>query len=233
MVQERSYHSHQSAILALILLVGAASLGIAARLYLAGWHGYLLFIGTRIWILVLPLIWFLGIERGKLVLTWPTWRDLQLGTALGLLMAGAIGGAYWFLGQGWIDSAQVQAKAQQVGLMNPLAYLGTATYFTVINAFVEEYVWRWFVYRKWETLVPGVAAIYLAAFCFTLHHIIALVAYTGNAWVVVLGSLGVFGAGAIWCGCFLTYRSLWACYVSHLLADGAIALVGWHLLFRL
>ena len=30
---------------------------------------------------------------------------------------------------------------------------------------------------------------------------------------------------------YLTYRSIWSCYVSHILADLAIAIVGWQLLF--
>ena len=145
-------------------------------------------------------------------------------------MFGIIAGAYWFVGQHQIDPVDVRSKAQ-VGLINPIAYLISAFYFTFINSLIEEYIWRWFVYRKCEVLVSGIKAVYLAALCFTLHHIIALAAYTGNWLIVALGSLGVFVAGAIWSWCYLTYRSLWGCYISHLLADLAIALIGWHLLF--
>lgn len=235
-----SAHSRQNAALALALLVSAASLGMAARLYLPGITGQLLFVVTRLWLLGLPLIWFLRVDypsggtashRGKVALSFPTQQDWLAGVGLGLLLFSVIMVVYWFAGKHWINPEVVQTKAQQIGLANPISYLIGAFYFTFINSLVEEYIWRWFVYQKCEVLVFGHRAVYLSALCFTLHHVIALLGYTENGFVVVLGSIGVFAAGAIWSGCYLRYRSLWACYFSHLLADLAIALVGWHLLF--
>lgn len=224
--------SRRLATLALVLLVSAASLGIAARYYLPNAWGQVLFVGTRFWILLLPLGWFLWVDRGRLTFTRPTARDVWAGLGLGVLLSAVIGGAYAWLGRAWIDPAVVQAQAANVGLLSPAAYLAGAAYFTFVNALVEEYIWRWFVYRKCEVLVTGILAVLLAAFCFTLHHIIALTALTQNALVVAIAAFGVFLGGAIWSWCFLTYRSLWACYFSHMLADLAIALIGWHLLFR-
>lgn len=224
-------HSHQNAMLALFLLVSAASIGIAAKLYIPGAAGQFLFVLTRVWMLALPLIWLFWIDRDRLVVPLPSGREFLAGAILGLLMFGSILGAYWIVGQHWIEPANVQAKAQQVGIVSPTVYLVGAFYFTVINSLAEEYIWRWFVYCKCEVLFSGIRAVCLAALFFTLHHIIALEAYIGNWFVVLLGSLGVFIAGAVWSWCYLTYRSLWSCYVSHLLADLAIALVGWHLLF--
>lgn len=225
-------NSRQNAPLALFLLVSAASFGIAARFYIPGLIGQFFYAATRVWILVLPLIWFLKVDRGKFSLSRPSQQDLLVGTILGFLMFSIIAGAYCLVGQHWIDPVNVRVKAQQVGLLNPIAYLISAFYFTFINSLVEEYIWRWFVYRKCEVLVPGTRAVCLAALFFTLHHIIALVAFTGDGLIVIFGSLGVFVAGAIWSWCYLTYRSLWACYISHLLADLVIALIGWKLLFE-
>lgn len=219
------------AIVALLLLVPPASIGIAARLYIPGAVGQFCFVLTRVWILALPLIWFFQFERGRLIPTWPSQRELRVGTLLGLSMLGIILGAYWGIGRHWIDPMSVREKAEQIGIAHPTVFLIGAFYFTFINALIEEYIWRWFVYRQCEVLLPGIQAVGFAACCFTLHHAIALTAYTGNGLVVMLGSLGVFVAGAVWSWCYLTYRSLWSCYVSHLLADLAIALVGWHLLF--
>lgn len=223
--------SYQNALLALILLVSAASLGIAVRLYVPGAVGQWVFVLTRVWILGLPIVWVRWIDGDRVRVSRPSIGELKAGTILGLAMLGIILAAYGLIGQDWIDPISVRAKAQQVGLANPILYLVSAVYFTFINSLVEEYIWRWFVYRKCERLLPGIEAVGLAALCFTLHHIIALNAYIGNEWVVALGSLGVFMAGAVWSWCYLTYRSLWSCYISHLLADLAIALVGWHLLF--
>ncbi|MGF1515456.1 MAG: lysostaphin resistance A-like protein [Elainellaceae cyanobacterium] len=217
--------------LAALLITAAASLGIAARLFIPSSGGQVFFVLTRVFMLALPLVWFIGVEGGKLNLSWPTTQQGKDGVILGAAMFGVILGAYWLVGQRWIDPAVVRSQAEQIGLTQPLVYLASAVYFTVINALVEEYIWRWFLCRQCEAVFRGASALYVAALCFTLHHIIALVAYTGSGPVVLLGSLGVFLAGAIWSWCYLKYRSLWVCYISHLLADLAIALVGWHLLF--
>ncbi len=61
-------------------------------------------------------------------------------------------------------------------------------------------------------------------------NIIALAFYTQNWLITLLGALGVLLAGMIWS---FSYRNFgfWTCYISHILADIAIAIIGWHLLF--
>jgi hypothetical protein len=172
----------------------------------------------------------LSVEQGKLTWQWPQGRELLAGSLLGLLMFGVILGVYWLIGQHLINPVNVQAKAQQVGITSSNVYLGGAIYFTVINSLIEEYIWRWFVQSKCEVLIPGQASVLLCALLFTLHHILALAAYTD--WpIVILGSLGVFIAGVCWSWCYRNYRSIWSSYVSHILADLVIAIVGWHILF--
>jgi len=220
-----------AAFIALLLVVGAANLGIMARLYGQQLGGQALFIATRMWILVLPLLWVWRVDRQSLSLTWPTRQEWRVGGWLGLAMFGVIYFAYVWLGQQWIDVDVTRSRAAAVGLLNPWLFAAFAVYFTFVNALVEEYIWRWFVYRKCEALVSGGWAIALAALCFTLHHVISLFGFTGNWSITVLGSIGVFVAGAIWSGCYLRYQSLWICYISHAWADLAIAIVGWQLLF--
>jgi membrane protease YdiL (CAAX protease family) len=223
--------SELQAAIALCGITVSASVGLAARLYIPNPLGNIIFVITRICLLAMPIAWFLWIDRGQV--QWQRWsrRDLYAGGIIGLIMGGIIIGAYASLGQQWIDPTSVQNAAVSVGLGSLPAYLAFATYFTLINAFVEEYIWRWFVYQKWTVLVSPFLAIWLSAGCFTLHHVIALEGYVGNLWITVFGSIGVFLAGAVWSWCRLRYQSLWGCYISHAIADLAIALVGWHLLF--
>jgi hypothetical protein len=225
-------HSRQNALLALLLLVSAASIGIAMALYVApGSLGQIVFSLCKVWLVALPLVWFFWVDRGKLSISLPKPRELLVGGVLGLLMFGIILGAYWLFGQHWIDATDVRAKAQEVGISSPTVYFLGALYWTFINSLFEEYIWRWFVYSKCEVLIPGTGAVLLCGLLFTLHHIIALSAYTQNWLVVILGSLGVFLAGTIWSWCYLSYRSIWSSYFSHVLADLAIAIVCWKLLF--
>ncbi len=223
--------SRPNALTALLLLVSAACLGRVMALYAPGLLGQIAFSLCQVWLLALPLAWFFWVDRGKLSISLPKRRELLAGTVLGLLMFGIILGAYWLFGQHWIDVMDVRAKAQQVGISSPNIYLVGALYWTFINSLFEEYIWRWFVYSKCEVLIPGKGAVLLCGLLFTLHHIIALSAYTQNWLVVILGSLGVFLAGAIWSWCYRTYRSIWSSYLSHVLADLAIAIVCWQLLF--
>lgn len=220
-----------NAAIALVLIILSASVGLATRLYVPNPLGHIIFVITRICLLLLPIAWFLIVDRGHLRWQRPSMRDMKAGLVIGVTMAGGIIGAYSAVGTRWLNPSTVQTAAQNVGLASPMAYLAFSIYFTVINAFVEEYIWRWFVYRKWAVLVQPQTAVWLAALCFTLHHIIALYGYTGNGLVTIVGSTGVFVAGAVWSWCFLRYQSLWVGYISHALADLAIALVGWHLLF--
>ncbi|NEQ47892.1 MAG: CPBP family intramembrane metalloprotease [Leptolyngbya sp. SIOISBB] len=223
--------SRRAALLALLLIVSAANIGIVARLYVPGLAGQGFFVMTRGWILLLPLLWVWRIDRERLSLTWPTRQEWQVGGWLGLAMLGAIYGGYALFGHQWIDPEVARSRAAPLGLLQPLGFAAFAVYFTFVNALVEEYIWRWFVYRKCTVLVPGAWAVALAALCFTLHHIVSLFGFTGSWIVTVLGSIGVFVAGAVWSGCYLRYQSLWVCYISHALADLAIAIVGWQILF--
>jgi hypothetical protein len=41
----------------------------------------------------------------------------------------------------------------------------------------------------------------------------------------------VLAAGACWSFLYLRYESIWPGWISHVLADLAVFLIGWHLLF--
>ncbi|MGD2180321.1 CPBP family intramembrane glutamic endopeptidase [Lusitaniella coriacea] len=221
--------ARRNALIALLLLVPVASFGVTMAVYIApGQMGQLVFSLCKIWLLGLPVLWFFWHDRLKLSL--PKRREWVAGISLGLVMFATILAVYGLWGQSGIDAIAVREKAQAVGIGSPTIYFFGALYFILINSLLEEIIWRWFVYRQWEILVPVKAAIILSAFCFTLHHIIALSAYLGWT-MVILGSLGVFLAGVVWSWCYLTYRSIWVGYFSHILADLAIALVAWDILF--
>lgn len=218
-------------LLPVILIVVASSFGTVMSLHIApGVLGKTIFVLCQLCMLAIPLIWYMGRESGKIKLSPPKPKELLAGTILGLLMFGAILGAYWLVGRSWIDLASIRMRAQQAGTGNASIYLVGTIYFSFVNSLFEEYIWRWFIARKCEILIPGIGAVFLSALLFTLHHIIGLAAYVDLP-VVLLGSLGVFVGGAIWSWCYLTYRSIWSSYISHILADLAIAIVGWQLLF--
>jgi membrane protease YdiL (CAAX protease family) len=146
-------------------------------------------------------------------------------------IAAVIVGA-WFLARncGWIDPEAVRERADMTDLDRPAVYLGGAVFWITANSLMEEYVWRWFVFRQFERLVGGRWAVFLAAFGFTVHHIVALAGQFD--WrVTALGSFGVFVGGVVWSWLYRRYQSVWPCWASHAIVDVPIFVIGWFLIF--
>ena len=148
-----------------------------------------------------------------------------MGLLLGVVIGGGILAAYFLFGKATIDPEPVRELAAKNRLSERSVYLLFVSYTILVNALLEEYVWRWFVFSKCEIIVSSAAAVVLSAAFFTLHHVIALAAYFGIA-VTVAGSVGVFAGGVIWSWCYQRYRSIWPGYLSHAIVDAAIFLIG-------
>jgi len=198
---------------------------------------------AKLWVVALPIAWVALVDRRRPCLHWPRVRHVVTGGAWGLVMAGAIVASYLVAGRRWIDPAPLRSIVREVGLGTLPAYVLGALFWCLINALVEEYVWRWFVYGKSAELLGGaglaagrskataVGAAVLAAIFFALHHMIVLGVYFD--WrVVVLGSTGVFAGGVLWSWLYVRSGSLWPAYVSHALADAAVFVLGYGMIFR-
>ncbi|MBW4565177.1 MAG: hypothetical protein KME32_29600 [Mojavia pulchra JT2-VF2] len=109
-----SSSSNRKAILALLLLVPVASFGVATPLYfLPGVLGNLVAIFSKIWMLIVPIVWLFFIEPENLNLKvqQAQGRNLLVGLGLGLLMLGIILIIYRLLGPQWIDVEYVRERA--------------------------------------------------------------------------------------------------------------------------
>lgn len=219
------------ALIALLLLVPAPSLGSAMGLWVApGPVGKTVYAVCKIWILVLPLVWLLAVERGKLSLSPARRGGFGFGVLSGVLIGALIVGAYYLFAAAQIDPATLRELAAANGFDRRPVFLAFAAYLILVNALLEEYVWRWFVYTRWETIVAGPVAVALAAVCFTLHHILVLASFVPWS-LTILGASGVFVGGVVWSWSYRRYRSIWPGYVSHAIVDAAILALGWRLLF--
>jgi membrane protease YdiL (CAAX protease family) len=184
---------------------------------------------AKTWIILLPLAWLL-IERGRLSLSPMRRGGLGVGLLTGLAIFGIITLAYFAFGRLWIDPEAVRAQIRSNGFGSPILLLPFLCSLTLVNSMMEEYVWRWFVFSRCERLFSPMPAAILTAGLFTLHHIVALRGHVG--WdVTALGSAGCFLGGLIWSWLYVRYRSIWPGDVSHVLADAAICLVAWRILF--
>ena len=218
-------------VLALLLLVPAPTLGVVMALVVApGPLGQAVWALCKLWILCLPFVWLRWVERRPPSLSPPRRGGFLAAFFLGLLMSGFVYLAYTYVGGRWIEVEAFQRRVVKMGLGNPVAYLGFAAYTTLVNSLLEEYVWRWFVFRRCEDLLPGPAAVAASALFFTLHHAVTLQIQLG--WqTALLSSLGIFVGAAVWSWCYLRYRSIWPGYLSHVIVDVTALWIGYQLLF--
>jgi len=196
-----------------------------------GQAGYVV---LRVWLAAFPLLWLRLVERGA-VSSSPLPRERRaeaLAVAFGLsaLVVAAVLGVYTLVGGEWIDVEHFRDVVARAGLGTRTRFAFFGVYIALVNSLVEEYVWRWFVYRRCEELVGSVRAVPLAAACFTAHHVVAFSVQFGAS-VGLLASLGVFVAGCIWSACYLRYRSIWPGWIVHVVADVVGLALGWRLMF--
>jgi membrane protease YdiL (CAAX protease family) len=217
---------------ALALIAPAPSLGVWAWMiaFPDTSTGKAIAIICKVWLLLFPLAWLLLIQRGRLSLSPPRRGGFGVAALLGLVISAVIFVVYFMLGERLIDADRVREIAEQNGIGSPLSYLAIVAYWVLVNSLLEEYAYRWFIFRQCEALMPSWLAVLGSAAVFTVHHVIALkVQFPWSA--TILASLGVFIGGAMWSWLYLRYRSVWPCYVSHAIVDIAVFVVGWLIIF--
>ena len=217
---------------ALLLLVPAPTLGVLASMWwFAGTAGgQAAYVLSKLWILAIPLVWQLWIDRRPLGLSPARHGGLGTGVAVGIATLAVILGSFAVVGERLIDPELIRARARETGLDVPARYLTLSAYLILVNSLLEEYVWRWFVFVKCSALLGRGPAVAASAFFFMLHHVVALKAQFG--WpVTILGSAGTLIGGLLWSACYLRYRSIWPGYVAHVLADVGVLIAGWLLIF--
>jgi hypothetical protein len=223
-------HTHRNALLGLVLLVPAASVGTTMAMWVSpGPVGKSIYFLCKVWLLLLPLVWLRFVDREPISFSPLRRGGLGVGALTGIGIAAIILGGFWILGRG-IDPAPLRGLAETNRFDSIPVYLLFAAYLTLVNSLLEEYVWRWFVYRNCEKLMPSGAAVVASGLFFTIHHIVALKSYL--TWgPTLLASAGVFVGGVLWSGLYWRYRSGWCGFVSHAIIDAAVFVVGWVLLF--
>lgn len=226
-----SQNNRWKAILALLLLVPAPSIGTAAAFYWwPGLTGEVIYGFCKVVLLVLPVLWFLYLERSKLSLSPVKKGGLIVGLISGLVIAAAILGFYALVGKNIIDEQMFRDSLIDKGFGNKTKFIGMAFFVIILNAALEEYVWRWFVFRQCEKLMPGLLAIFASAILFTIHHIVALRAYVD--WdITLISCAGLLIGATAWSALYWRYRSVWPGYISHVFADIAVYIIGWQILF--
>ncbi len=183
----------------------------------------------------LPVVWVFWICRQKPQWRWPEMTDLLLGFASGTAIALAMAGLYFF----WMRHEPlfitaiepIRNKVTGFGIDALWKYLALTVFYALVHSLLEEYYWRWFVFAQLRKLIPLTPAIVISSIAFAAHHVLVLGHYFGYMSVLTwLFSLGVAIGGVIWAWQFERTGRLWGIWLSHLLVDAAIFLIGLHLI---
>jgi len=206
--------NRRHALIALLLIAPMPSLGVIMAMVVApGAIGKTVFTAAKFWLLVFPAAWYLLVEKGRPRWSPPHRGGLAVGAASGAALAGIIVVGAWLVGVQNMDLVPLRTEAQKMGLNTALPYLAGAAGWTFVNSLME-----------------GPAAVIASAAIFTAHHVVAVTQYL-EPLLAFLASAGVFAGGVIWSWLYIRYRSIWPCWLSHVLADIAVFGVGWWLLF--
>jgi CAAX protease family protein len=178
-------------------------------------------------------VWFT--DRSHLRFSIPRERDLMLGGAVGLVVGLGALGLYWILLRDTPLMAQtgqlVLRWLEEYQLATPAGYWTMALLMITLHAFIEEYYWRWFVFRWLHRYLPLGPAIVLSGIGFMIHHVVILSVYLpGYVWTgVVPFSVCTAVGGMIWAWLYNRGQSLYPVWLSHGLVDLALMGIGFDL----
>ena len=182
-----------------------------------------------------PVFWFVCVQRCKLKLRIPSTDGLALGMGFGLLVVGAMFLFYQLvlLRLGLFDEArlQIQEKVSSFGIGSVGAFVGLAIFYSVCHSFLEEYYWRWFVFGQLRRTRSFLFAALVSSLGFMAHHVIVLAVYFG--WwspLTYLLAASVAVGGFVWAWLYERTNSLAAPWISHLIVDAGIFLLGFNVI---
>jgi membrane protease YdiL (CAAX protease family) len=184
-----------------------------------------------------PLLWIWRFERHRLRLQRPHFGGLATGLAFGLAVSAVLLAPYFasLRGADFLSGTpeNVRAKISTFHADTPAKYFLLALFVAGFHSLMEEYYWRWFVFGELKRSIPVVPAIVLSSLAFMIHHIIVLdIYFPGRLWSAAIPfSLCVAFGGAAWAWLYHRTGTIYSCWISHLLIDAAIMVVGYDMVF--
>ena len=188
-----------------------------------------------------PMIW---VAFGLRLSVWraglpPLERKLSSAASVGfglvmaaLVVAGMFAIYRWLFPYDLVESlrASVTARVRGFSVDNWQKFAALGLFYALVHSLLEEYYFRWFVFGRLRHLISFVPAMIISGLAFMSHHVIVLAHYfDGLSAETVLLSLAIAVGGAIWAWQYERSRSLLGPWLSHLLVDAGIFLIGYDL----
>jgi membrane protease YdiL (CAAX protease family) len=188
-----------------------------------------------------PALWVLLVQRRSIAWRLPRRREVLEGGVLGLVILAAMLLLYFvWLKQGMLPAGTVRAvreKAAGIGVASVARFAALGAFYALGHSLLEEYYWRWFVFGQLADLSRPFAAVTISAAGFMAHHVWVLAAYFGwnspaGAFLTAFFSLSVAVGGVLWALLYRRHGALYGVWLSHLLVDAGIFVIGYDLIWR-
>jgi membrane protease YdiL (CAAX protease family) len=181
-----------------------------------------------------PALWVLLIRRRR----WTERKHGKAGVLPGVLFGLAVGAGmvvlYYALVRptGYLNDvgAPLAEQLARYGVTSATAFAVFAVTASLVHSWLEEYYWRWFAFGGLRRLLPLWGAIVVSGLGFMAHHTIIMYGFLGGLSLeTVLFSLAVAVGGGVWAWIYHRSGSLLGPWLSHLVIDAAMFLVGYDL----
>lgn len=162
----------------------------------------------------------------------PAVVDWGAAIGFGLLVGGMVFGLYLgYLGHSEMGeklASTVSQKIQRFGINQAWQFAALGIFYSLGHSGLEEYYWRWFVFRGLAAGQSNAMAILVSSAGFMAHHVLLLATFLGwDEPLMWLASFGVGIGGAFWAWLYSRTRRLRFPWLSHLLVDAAIFGLGY------
>jgi membrane protease YdiL (CAAX protease family) len=176
-----------------------------------------------------PVVWVVLALREPLRTRRPTASGVVIGIVFAaLVVAGGMAVFEFALSDRPIFSqaaVEIHDKIAKFGIDSSGKYFLLAGFYSLFHSLLEEYYWRWFVFRQLRHKMALWPAAIISAIAFTLHHIIVLsVFFQGAPWLVALLAGATATGGIFWAWLFNRSDSVFDIWPSHLVIDAGLFL---------
>jgi len=185
---------------------------------------------------VLPLLFFWWFDSSRLQLARPRFDRLGFAIVFSLVTAAGMFLLYF----AWLKHApvfgsapeRIGEKLRQFGLNTAVGFLAIGLFVSLLHSLLEEYYWRWFLFGRLRDHFSFLVACVLSSFGFMAHHVIVLAIYfPDHFWTAVVPlSLCIAAGGAVWAWLYERTKTIYAAWISHLLIDVTVYLIGYDLM---
>jgi membrane protease YdiL (CAAX protease family) len=185
-----------------------------------------------------PVVWVWLVQRNRPEFRWPTARELGEGGALGAVILATMLVLYFaWLRRGGLPPEVVEGirrKVSGMDMASPTRFIALGAFYALGHSLLEEYYWRWFVFGQLQALTALPTALAFSAIGFMAHHVCVLAQLFGwnsplRLFLTVFLSASVAMGGVLWALLYRRHGSLYGVWLSHLLVDAGIFIIGYDL----